>query len=75
MRKQPNVMEIEILLQLKTTRNIELTDRNLIKGMEGYLYIITVSMEENWEKINDIRSDMNTDNIVYWQKNKFIYTC
>ena len=68
-------MEIEILLQLKTTRNIELTDRNLIKGMEGYLYIITVSMEENWEKINDIRSDMNTDNIVYWQKNKFIYTC
>ena len=47
MRKQPNVMEIEILLQLKTTRNIELTDRNLIKGMEGYLYIITFSMEEN----------------------------
>lgn len=46
MMKQLKEMKTEILVQLKTARNTEVTDKNLIKSIDGYHYIVTVNMEK-----------------------------
>lgn len=55
MMKQLKQMKIEILVQLKITRNTEVTDKNLIKSMDGDLYIVTVKMEKKIEETNKLK--------------------
>lgn len=40
-------MKVEILLQLKTVRNIEVTDKNLIKSIEGDLILLQLPWRKN----------------------------
>lgn len=72
-------MKIGILVQLKTTKPTKVTDKNLLKSMEGDIYIITVNMEEKFKKrqIEDMKSYMKerttVSTIINDKENTIIY--
>lgn len=77
--KQPKKMKIGILVQLKTTKTTKVTDKNLLKRVEGDIYIITVNMEEKFKKrqIEDMKSYMKekttVPTIINDKENTIIY--